>query len=38
MEQNFETILARDRALIEDRLAELFRQDTRYACVQEAME
>ena len=38
MEQSFETILARDRALIEDRLAELFRQDTRYACVQEAME
>ncbi len=25
-------------ALIEDRLAELFRQDTRYTCVQEAME
>ena len=38
MEQSFETVLARDRALIEDRLAELFRQDTRYACVQEAME
>ena len=38
MEQNFETILTQDRALIEDRLAELFRQDTRYACLQEAME
>ena len=38
MNQNFETVLNQDRALIEDRLAELFRQDTRYACLQEAME
>ena len=38
MNQNFETVLNQDRALIEDRLAELFRQDTRYDCLQEAME
>ena len=38
MNQNFETVLNQDRAMIEDRLAELFRQDTRYACLQEAME
>ena len=38
MEKDFTLLLSRDQAMIEERLAEIFRDETRYADLQEAME
>ena len=38
MDKEFETVLSRDQALVEGALAEIFRNDTQYADLQEAME
>ena len=38
MEKDFTILLARDRAMIEERLGGIFREETRYADLQEAME
>lgn len=38
MEKDFILLLSRDQAMIEERLAEIFRDETRYADLQEAME
>ena len=38
MEKDFTVLMARDRAMIEDYLARIFREEPRYADLQEAME
>ena len=38
MERDFTLLMARDRALIEDYLSGVFRDEPRYADLQEAME